>query len=302
MSTAVLPQLQVFLSVARLSSFSGAARELRVSTSAVSQAVRQLEEQLRVVLLTRTTRSVSLTDAGRKLVESAGPGVAQALAAVAEAAARPGETVGRLRLSVPHAAVPYVVSPVLPSFRARHPRIDVEVVVEDRFIDIVADGYDAGVRLSEAIERDMVQVRLTGPFRFVVVGAPSYLAKHGAPQRPEELLQHECITFRLTTGALYGWELERGRRAWRVPVRGGVVTNESGLRISLAEDGLGLAYVMEPMVEEQLRKGRLRAVLEPYAAAVPGFFLYFPSRAQSSPALRLFVEAAKALATNTSSP
>jgi DNA-binding transcriptional LysR family regulator len=301
MSTAVLPQLHVFLSVARLSSFSGAARELRVSTSAVSQAVRQLEEQLRVVLLTRTTRSVSVTDAGRKLVESAGPGVAQALAAVAEAAARPGETVGRLRLSVPQAAIPYVISPVLPRFRARHPRIEVEVVVEDRFIDIVADGYDAGVRLSEAIERDMVQVRLTGPFRFVVVGAPSYLAKHGTPQRPEELLQHECITFRLTTGALYGWELERGRRAWRVPVRGGVVTNESRLRISLAEEGLGLAYVMEPMVEEQLRKGRLRVVLEPYAATVPGFFLYFPSRAQSSPALRLFVEAAKALATNTAS-
>jgi DNA-binding transcriptional LysR family regulator len=301
MSPAVLPQLQVFLSVARLSSFSAAARELRVSTSAVSQAIRQLEEQLRVVLLTRTTRSVSLTDAGRKLVESAGPGVAQALAAVAEAAARPGETVARLRLSVPHAAVPYVISPVLPGFRARHPRIDVEVVVEDRFIDIVADGYDAGVRLSEAIERDMVQVRLTGPFRFVVVGAPSYLAKHGTPQRPEELLQHECITFRLTTGALYGWELERGRRAWRVPVRGGVVTNESRLRISLAEDGLGLAYVMEPIVEEQLRRGRLRVVLEPYAATVPGFFLYFPSRARSSPALRLFVEAAKELATNTSS-
>ncbi len=301
MSTAILPQLQVFLAVARLRSFSGAARELRVSTSAVSQAVRQLEEQLRIVLLTRTTRSVSLTDAGRKLVESAAPGVAQALAAVAEAAARPGETVGRLRLSVPQAAVPYIVSPVLPKFRARHPRIDVEVVVEDRFIDIVADGYDAGVRLSEAIERDMVQVRLTDPFRFVVVGASSYLAEHGIPQRPEDLLQHECITFRLSSGALYGWELERGRRAWRVPVRGGVVTNESRLRISLAEEGLGLAYVMEPIVAEQLRKGRLRVVLEPYAATVPGYFIYFPSRAQSSPALRLFVEAAKELAASTAS-
>ena len=298
--TAVLPQLQVFLSVARLRSFSGAARELRVSTSAVSQAVRQLEEQLRVALLTRTTRSVSLTDAGRKLVESAGPGVAQALTAVAEAAARPGETVGRLRLSVPQAAVPYVVSPVLPEFRSRHPRVDVEVVVEDRFVDIVAEGYDAGVRLSEAIERDMVQVRLTSSFRFVVVGAPSYLAQRGTPQRPEDLLQHECITFRLSTGALYGWELERGRRSWRVPVRGGVVSNDSRIRISLAEEGMGLAYAMEPIVAEQLRKGRLRRVLEPYAATVPGFFLYFPSRAQSSPALRLFVDAAKQLAARIS--
>src|SRR6478672_5365538 len=239
MSTAVLPQLQVFLAVARLRSFSGAARELRVSTSAVSQAVRQLEEQLRVVLLTRTTRSVSLTDAGRKLVESAGPGVAQALTAVAEAAARPGETVGRLRLSVPHAAVPYVVSPVLPEFRSRHPRVDVEVVVEDRFVDIVAEGYDAGVRLSEAIERDMVQVRLTDSFRFVVVGAPSYLERHGTPTRPEDLLRHECITFRSqTTGALYAWELERGRRNWRVPVRGGVVTNDALVNMTLAEQGV----------------------------------------------------------------
>jgi DNA-binding transcriptional LysR family regulator len=296
MNTSVLPQLQVFLAVARLRSFSGAARELGVSASAVSQTVRQLEERLRVALFTRTTRSVSLTEAGTTLFEAAGPGVAQALAAFEEASARPGETVGRLRLSVPQAAVPYVVAPVLPEFRARHPRIDVEVVTEDRFVDIVAEGYDAGVRLSEAIERDMVQVRLTDPFRFVVVGAPSYLAEHEAPERPEDLLRHECITFRLTGGALYAWELERGRRSWRVPVRGGVVSNDSRLRIALAEQGVGLAYVMEPNVAEELRKGRLRRVLEPFAAAVPGFFLYFPSRAQRSPALQLFVQAARKLA------
>jgi DNA-binding transcriptional LysR family regulator len=286
----------VFLVVARLRSFSGAARELGVSASAVSQAVRQLEEQLRVVLLTRTTRSVSLTDPGRKLVESAGPGLAQALSAVADVSARPGETVGRLRLTIPQAAMPYVIAPVLPEFHARHPRVDVEVVTEDRLVDIVAEGYDAGVRLSEAIERDMVQVRLTDSFRFIVVGAPSYLARHGTPERPEDLLRHECITFRLTTGALYAWELERGRRNWRVPVRGGLVSNNRDLRISLAEKGAGLAYVMEPAVTEQLRKGRLRRVLDVYAATVPGFFVYFPSRAQSSPALRLFVDAARELA------
>ncbi len=230
MNTAPFPQLQVFLAVARLRSFSGAARELGVSTSAVSQAVRQLEEQLRVVLLTRTTRSVSLTDAGRRLVEGAGPAMGQALAALTEVSAQPGEAVGRVRLSVPRTAVPFVIAPVLPTFRARHPRVEVEVVIEDRFVDIVAEGYDAGVRLSEAIERDMVQVRLTDAFRFVVVGAPGYLARHGTPQRPEDLLRHECITFRSqTTGALYAWELERGRRTWRVPVRGGVVTNDGQL-------------------------------------------------------------------------
>ena len=188
MNTAPFPQLQAFLAVARQRSFSGAARELGVSRSAVSQAVRQLEEQLRVVLLARTTRSVSLTDAGRRLVESAGPSVGQVVAALAEVSAQPGETVGRVRLSVPRVAVPFVIDPVLPTFRARHPRVEVEVVVEDRFVDIVAEGYDAGVRLSEAIERDMVQVRLTDAFplrrrgRARLPRAPRYAgAPRGSP-------------------------------------------------------------------------------------------------------------------------
>jgi DNA-binding transcriptional LysR family regulator len=297
MKTTPLSQLQVFLAVARLRSFSGAARELGVSTPAVSQAVRHLEEQLRVVLLTRTTRSVALTDAGRRLVEEAGPGMAQALAALTRASARPGEAVGRLRLSAPAMAVPFVIAPVLPTFRARHPRMEVDVAVEDRFVDIVAEGYDAGVRLSEAIERDMVHVRLTGAFRFVVVAAPSYLERRGTPQKPEDLLHHECIAYRSrTTGTLYAWELERGRRSWRVPVGGGLAANDAQLLVSLAEAGAGLAYVLEPGVREQLRAGRLEVVLEAYAPTVPGFFLYFPSRAQRSEPLRLFVEAAKELA------
>jgi len=263
----------------------------------VSQGVRQLEEQLRVVLLARTTRSVSLTDAGRRLVDGAGPSLGQVLAALAEVSAQPGETVGRVRLSVPRAAVPFVIDPVLPKFRERHPRIDVEVVIEDRFVDIVAEGYDAGVRLSEAIERDMVQVRLTDAFRFVVVGSPRYLARRGTPERPEDLLRHECITFRSqTTGALYAWELERGRRNWRVPVRGGIVSSDARLNASLAEQDLGLVYALEPMVIEQLRTRRLSVVLDRYAPTVPGFFLYFPSVARRSVPLRLFVEAAKKLA------
>ena len=297
MKAAPFPQLQAFLAVARLRSFSSAARELGVSRSAVSYSVRQLEDRLRVVLLTRTTRSVALTDAGRRLVETAAPGLGQALAGLANVAAQPGEAVGRLRLSAPRMAVPFVINPVLPAFRARHPRVEVEVDVEDRFVDIVAEGYDAGVRLSEAIERDMVQVRLTDAFRFVVVGAPSYLDRHGTPEKPQDLLRHDCITFRAqTTGALYAWELERGRKSWRVPVRGGVVTGDSQVVLSLAESGAGLTYAFEPMVREQLRTGTLKVVLEAYAPTVPGFFLYFPSRAQRSPPLRLFIEAAKELA------
>jgi DNA-binding transcriptional LysR family regulator len=300
MKTAVLPHLQVFLDVARLRSFSAAARELGVSTAAVSHSVRQLEEQLRVVLLTRTTRSVALTDAGRRLVEGAGPGLGQAFEALKAVSAQPGEVVGRLRLSVPGIAVPLVIDPVLPTFRERYPRVEVEVVVEGRLVDVVAEGYDAGVRLSEAIERDMVQVRLTGAFRFVVVGAPSYLERHGTPERPEDLLRHECLTFRMEkTGALYAWELERGRRNWRVPVRGSVVTNNNELMLSMAERGLGLAYAFEPAVQEQLESGRLVRVLEAYAPSVPGFFLYYPSRAQRSGPLRLFIETAKELVGKT---
>ncbi|NUO48125.1 MAG: LysR family transcriptional regulator [Polyangiaceae bacterium] len=297
MSVAPFSQLQGFLAVARHKSFSGAARELGVSRSAVSQSVRQLEEQLRVTLLARTTRSVALTEAGRRLVDGAGPSLAQVLAAMTEVSAEPGETVGRLRLSVPRAAVPFVIDPVLPTFLLRHPRIEVEIAVEERLVDIVGEGYDAGVRLSESIQRDMVRVRLTDAFRFVVVGAPSYLARLGTPERPEDLLRHECITFRSqTTGALYAWELERGRRNWRIPVRGPVVSGDIRLNASLAEQGVGLAYAFEPLVLPQLRTGKLRRVLERYAPTVPGFFLYFPSVARRSAPLRLFIEAAKELA------
>jgi DNA-binding transcriptional LysR family regulator len=287
------PQLQSFLAVAKHRSFSGAARELGVSRSAVSQAVQQLETQLKVVLLVRTTRSVSLTEAGRRLVENAGPAFGQVVSAFHAAAAQPGEAVGRVRLSVPRSAVPFVIVPVLPLFRERHPRIDVDIVVEDRLVDIVREGYDAGVRLIEIIERDMVQVRLTKAFRFVVVGTPRYLAKRRIPQRPEDLLHHECITFHSpTTGAPYAWEFERGRRTWRIPVRGGIVTNDGLLCASMAKLDLGLAYAPEPFVAEDLRRGKLETVIDAFAPKVAGYFLYYPNRAQRSGPLRLFVETA----------
>jgi DNA-binding transcriptional LysR family regulator len=163
-------------------------------------------------------------------------------------------------------------------------------------VDLVGEGYDAGVRLTESIDRDMVQVRLTDELRFVIVATPEYLAKNGTPRKPEDLLRHECIGYRpRPAGSVYAWELERGRRTWRVPVRGGVVTNEPQLGITLAEHGLGLAFTFEPSVAKQLRAGRLKTVLEAYAPTVPGFFLCYPSRAQSSAALRQFVDVAKEL-------
>ena len=297
MSSTAFPHLEAFLAVARLRSFSAAARELGVSRSAVSQSMRKLEEELRVALVVRTTRSVSLTDAGRRLVAGAGPAMSQVHTVLREISAEPGEAVGRLRISVPRAAMPFVIDPVVPKFRKRHPRIELEIATEDRLIDLVGEGYDAGVRLSESIERDMLQVRLTDSFRFVVVGAPKYLAERATPQKPEDLLRHDCITFRSqTTGALYAWELERGRRTWRVPVHGGIVANDAAFMITCAEKGLGLTYVFEPMVREQLRAGRLAVVLDAFAPTVPGYFLYFPRQAQASTPLRLFIDAAKELA------
>ena len=292
-----LNALNSFISVARRRSFAAAARDLGVSTSVLSQSVRQLEARLGVTLLTRTSRTVALTEAGQRLLEQAGAAVDQALESLKTISARPGEITGRVRLTVPTVAVPLVLARLVPRFVERHPRVGVEVQSENRFVNIVADGYDAGIRLSEAIERDMIQVRLTEPGRFVVAAAPSYLARRGTPQSPQDLLHHDCIGIRSAhDGAPYAWELERGKKAWRVPVLGPVTTNDPDLMRLLAVAGVGLLYTFEPQIADELQRGSLRLLLEPYAAAVPGFFLYFPSRAQVSPALRAFVDVARELA------
>ena len=191
-----LNALNSFIAVARHRSFAAAARHLGVSTSALSQSVRQLEARLGVTLLTRTSRTVALTDAGQRLLENAGAAVDQALESLRTVSVEPGEVTGRVRLSVPALAVALVLARLLPRFIERHPKVEIEVQVEARFVNIVAEGFDAGIRLSEAIERDMVQVRLTGPGRFVVAGAPSCLARRGTPQKPQDLLQHDCLCIR----------------------------------------------------------------------------------------------------------
>jgi len=288
-----LNALNSFIAVSRHRSFAAAARHLGVSTSALSQSVRQLEARLGVTLLTRTSRTVALTDAGQRLLENAGAAVDQALESLKTVSVRPGEVTGRVRFSVPASAVALVLARLLPRFIERYPKVEVEVQVENRFVNIVAEGLDAGIRLTEAIERDMVQVRLTDPGRFVVAAAPSYLARRGTPQKPQDLLQHDCLCIRTSMdGARYAWELERGRKTWRVPVQGAVTTNDTELMRVLAIAGVGLLYMFEPEIADELRRGSLRLVLEQYAAAVPGFFLYFPSRAQVSPALRAFVDVA----------
>jgi DNA-binding transcriptional LysR family regulator len=288
-----LNALASFIAVARRRSFAAAARDLGVSTSALSQSVRQLEARLGVALLTRTTRSVSVTEAGQRLLEHAGSAVDQALDSLRNVTARPGEVTGRVRLSVPDVAADLILARLLPAFAERHPKVEVDVQVENRFVDVVGEGLDAGIRLTEAIERDMVQVRVMRPGRFVVAGAPSYLDRQGTPQRPEDLLTHACIGIRTSSGGRYAWELERGKRTWRIPVEGPVTSNGNSLRRQLALAGAGLIYTLETQIAEDLKEDRLRLVLEPYAAEVPGFFLYFPSRAQVSPALRALVDFAR---------
>ncbi|MDC0740742.1 LysR family transcriptional regulator [Polyangium mundeleinium] len=293
MAFAPLNALNAFVAVARRLSYAAAAKDLGVSTSALSQSVRQLEERLGVTLLTRTSRSVVLTDAGERLLDNAGPAIDQALESMKTVKARRGEVTGRVRLTVPTAAVTLVLARLLPRFVERHPKVEVEVRVDDRLVDTVAEGFDAGIRLIESIDRDMVHVRLSAPARLVVVGAPSYLERRGIPQKPADLLQHDCICMRwATAGEPWAWELERGKKTWRVPVRGPVTTNNFQLMRLLAVAGVGLSYVLEPTIADELSRGQLRVVLEPYAPEVPGLFLYFPSRAQVSPALKAFVDVA----------
>lgn len=288
-----LNALNAFLAVARRRSFAAAGRALGVSTSALSQSVRQLEERLGVTLLTRTSRSVALTEAGQRLLENAGPAVDQALESLQTATAKPGEITGRVRLSVPTAAVRLVLARLLPRFVERYPNVEVDVCVDNRFVNIITEGFDAGIRLVEAIDRDMIHVRLSGPARLVVAAAPSYLERRGVPRKPTDLLQHDCICSRLTRGELWAWELERGKKIWRVPVRGPVATNDAELPRVLALAGVGLFYALEPLIADEIARGRLRLVLEPYAPTVPGLFLYFPSGAQISPAFRAFVDVAR---------
>lgn len=296
MASTPLNALHAFLAVARRGSFASAATELGISTSALSQSVRALEERLGVPLLSRTTRSVALTEAGRRMVAEAGPAIAQALEAIRGASERADEIVGRVRLTVPPIALKHVVEPVLPRFVAAYPKVEVDVQVENRRADIVAEGFDAGIRLEEYLARDVVKLRLSEPFRFVVAASPAYLARHGEPRDPKDLLSHSCVCYRSpTTGAVFRWELERGKKLLRVPVSGSITTNDEALAIRMAEASVGPVYAYEPSVLESIRKGRLRIVLEAYAAKVPGFFLFYPSRARVSPAFRAFIETARSV-------
>jgi DNA-binding transcriptional LysR family regulator len=286
-----LDGLVAFLKVAERRSFSAAARDLGVTPSAVSQAVRALERRAGVALLARTTRDVAPTEAGRRFLERARPAVEDIRAAFREAASLGGRPCGLLRLNVPRVALTSLIEPVLASFCEAYPEVQVEIYVDDRFANIVEDGFDAGIRLGEFVEADMVAVRLTPPFRLAVVGAPAYLARRGRPEHPSDLKRHACINFRQgARGGLYHWEFEEAGRDFAVAVDGPVIVNEAGTMMAAAVMGLGLAYTLAPVAEPLREQGLVETVLEDFCPETPGFFLYFPARHQVMPKLRAFID------------
>jgi DNA-binding transcriptional LysR family regulator len=292
MDSAAWQHLPAFLAVVEHGGFTRAARSLGVSPSAVSQAVRALEASVGAPLLLRTTRSVSATEVGEQLLRRAAPAVKQVGEALEAAATPRGELSGSLRLTVPAIALPHVVMPMVERFSARHPRVLVDLSVENRLVNIVTERFDAGVRLEEVLARDMVTTRLSGPFRFVVVASPEYLSARGTPRHPRELASHSLIGYRSpTNGALIPWDLERRGVVHKVPMHGPLCTNHEGVLLDAALRGLGMSYVAETTAADALGKGRLRVVLEAWAPEVPGFFLYYPSR-KTSANLRAFISAA----------
>jgi DNA-binding transcriptional LysR family regulator len=280
-----------FLAVARHASFRAAAAELGVTPAAVSQAIRTLETKTGLVLFQRTTRRVGLTEAGEKLLARVRPAateIADAFNALTDLRERPA---GLLRLSVPRVAVPLVIEPALAEFRLAYPDVAVDVDVNDAAVDLTASNLDAGVRIGEMVERDMIAVRLTPDLRWRVFGAPSYFAAHGRPRTPEELTRHECIRYRfLTAGSIYRWEFVRGGREFSVDVPGGVTVNDGALMMTFALHGMGLIYTADLFAARELAAGQLEPVLEEFAPTSPGLFLYFPARTQTQPKLRAFID------------
>lgn len=284
--------LVAFLAVAKERSFTRAAAKLGVSQSALSHTVRGLESRLGLRLLTRTTRSVSPTEAGERLLGSVGPRLEEIeaeLEALSELREKPA---GTIRITAGEHAVHSVLWPKLAKFLPKHPDIKVEITIDNTLTDIVAQRYDAGIRFGEQVARDMIAVRIGPDVRFAVVGLKSYFAKRSPPKTPQDLIGHTCINLRLPThGNLYAWDFEKDGRELKVRVEGQLVFNNGLQLINAALAGFGLAYVPEDLARPYLAKGRLKRVLEDWCPPWPGYHLYYPSRRQTSPAFALLVEA-----------
>jgi DNA-binding transcriptional LysR family regulator len=288
-----LDGVETFLAVARHRSFRRAAAALGVTPSAVSQAVRALEARVGAALLARTTRSVGLTEAGQRFIERAEPAFDE-LVAAGEAARDLGQRpTGLLRLSVPRAVVPLILEPVIASFCQAYPEIELEIAASDEMVDLATGGFDAGIRLGQFIAPDMIVVRLTSPFRFVVVGSPGYLRQRKRPQRVDDLRQHACLRMRRSNGSIAPWPFVDGNKPVEAMVSGPLIAHDYPTLLGAAIQGVGLAYVPGPIAAAPVAAGQLQALLERFAITAPGVFLYHAGRRQVLPKLRAFIEHVK---------
>ncbi len=283
-------ELRAFAAVVRQGSFTRAAERLGVSPSALSQTIRALEDRLGQRLLNRTTRSVAPSPAGQALAERLLPVLDDLDRVVDAALAEAGEVSGPLRLNVLRVAIPPLAE-LLPGFLARHPRVTVQVEASDALVDIVAQGFDAGIRLAERLEGDMIAVPFGGPLRVAVVAAPSYLAGRDLPLHPRDLERHEClVSLAPSTGTPYRWELDKDGVELRIPVTGRLVGSDLRMRLAACLAGVGIGYFFETEVAEAIADGRLVRLLEDWTPPFPGCYLYYPSRRNQSPPLRAFID------------
>lgn len=288
-----LGELSCFAAVARHRSFKLAGKELSVSPSALSHTLRSLEERLGVRLLNRTTRVVVPTQAGEELLERLEPalrGIGEALETVKGFR---NEVTGTLRLNMPGTAAWLVFAPIISGFLKRHPHVRVEIIAEERFVDVVAAGFDAGIRFGDTVPKDMVAVRIGFEHRFAVVGSPDYFERHPKPASPADLIDHPCIRWAFTAGGYLKWHFEKDGKVLMVDPDGPLAANESNLIRRAALDGVGLAYQLDHHLAEELASGRLIRVLEDWCPSRPGFSLYYPSRRQVPLALRALIESLK---------
>lgn len=286
-----LSVLAAFLAVAEERSFTRAARRLNVSPSALSHAIRGLEEQIGVRLLARTTRSVAPTEAGAQFIARLGPALADVRGALDQVAGFRDRPAGRVRLVVSRIAARMVLAPKLARLVRDYPDVILDVTTtEEGRVDLVREGFDAGIHLGEFIERDMVAVRVSAEQRAAIVGAPAYLASHPKPKAPRDLTRHRCLNFRHGSAGVYHWEFEKGRKSLSVAVDGPLIVDDVEVLIRAAVDGLGLAFALEEHVAAHLASGALVRVLEDWCPPFDGYFLYYPSRRQQPPALSALIE------------
>lgn len=289
MSTPDLRDLQAFVAVARSGNFRRAAREHGLAVSSLSQRLSDLEQRLGVRLLNRTTRSVALTEAGEVLLSRLGPALSEVGAAVEQIRELRAVASGRLRINAPPPALDLVLAPMVAPFLARYPQIELEITADSGFVDIVQAGFDAGVRYGEHLAQDMIAVPLGAEQRYAIVASPQYVAQHGRPEHPRDLLQYDCIRTRFSSGVIHDWEFEKGGHVVKVSPPARLIATYLGIAFRAACDGVGYWATFEGNVREAVASGALVSVLEDWCPPFPGPYLYYPSRRQPPPALAAFV-------------